>query len=1120
MWWVFTLFSITINAQNTYKSSSVLSSGKWVKFPVENTGVYKITFSELKKMGFSDPSKVSLHGYGGNLLSEDINSSFYDDLPNIPVYKTDTYLIFYAQGVIKWEYQDGRYIHTNNYCANYGYYFITDSQSSNIISSTSFPTNNPDTIFTSFNDYAVYEKEIASPKQSGRKLYGEMLSTANRKFTFTYPEGILQTPGSLECNVVTRSTASQTVRIIENDKQVMSGIATGISTLNGLYSYSSGKETLFTSTNWIPSNIANTKFHVIGSESTNAYSRLDYLRFNFHRKLQNYGKPCMLFRNTSSSSQISQFNISKANDQTIIWDITNPIQPIQIKGQLSGDIYSFTVPIRNYISEFVLIQPEQNLPSINASDVIDVPNQNLHGESDINMVIVTVPGFLEEAKRLQEVHKKVDDINTLVVTQEQIFNEFSSGTPDVTAIRRFMYKLYAENEDFKYLLLLGGGAYDNRFLTTEWQQASQSVKSNIVLTYQTDNSLNHESHVSDDYFGWFSGSSIVSSLGIGRIPANNINQVKNMVDKIITYIQDDNMGQWKTKAAFIADDGGSNDPKPIIHMRQTDDLTKILEKSYTKGIINKIYLDAYKKEKGNTDQYPFVKRDIKRAIEDGVFLVNYVGHGSESAWADEHVFTRQDIQQLTNAKLPIFITASCDFCPFDAASESGGEALVLKKTNGAIALFTTTRVAFTGGNEDFNKGLISNIYSKDLRLGDILRLSKQNVDTTKRLGMALMGDPAIKIRLPQNNIQITKINESDIQEGKSYTFKAMERVHIEGQITTSDGVIFEGFNGTVQGIMSDNMRSFTTLGNLDTSTINTYTDYKNLIFDGATSVTNGKFSFTITIPKDIQYSPSSHGKFNLYAYDETQNRDAAGVFEEYSIYGTSDKPVIDTVLPEIKAIYLNDSSFVDGGKTNSTPYFYARVWDESGINRTGNSVGHDITLTIDGDPRDSFGVSFPYILNNYYTSLLESDNEGEVRFSVPKLTVGTHVAEFKIWDAMNNVRVHRFTFEVVDGLKPKLSHIIAYPSPARSEVTFQLNHNRPQSNLKIQFEVYDLTGRFIWSKQEVFSTIQSATYSTTWDLHTASGSRVRPGIYVYRAVLSSEFSKEVSDANKFIILGQ
>ena len=573
----------------------------------------------------------------------------------------------------------------------------------------------------------------------------------------------------------------------------------------------------------------------------------------------------------------------------------------------------------------------------------------------------------------------------------------------------------------------------------------------------------------------------------------------------------------------MADDGNNADRFTIGHMEEADSLADHLNRDHPELMIHKLYYDAYKKDK-TAGSYPDVRANLQKLLKDGLLLFNYTGHGGTTALSDEKVVTQTDIAQYTYPCLPVWVTATCDFTRFDNVETSAGEDVFLNAKSGGIALFTTVRVAYRPYNAYIDSHLLHNLFSRvngrKRSLGDAMKAMKRSLvasgsyNTNRvKMGFCLIGDPAVKLAYPEYGMKVTAINGQPVGE-TPVSFKALEKITVEGEVLDVSGQLATDFTGIVNPTVKDSKMTVTCLknNNQDDSPAFTFTDYPNTIFIGNDSVRNGKFSFTFTVPKDISYS-NLQGKMNLYAVDTESGNEAQGNFDNFIVGGTSDTAETDTIGPEIRALYLNDTTFVDGCQVNTTPYFVAELWDKSGVNITGSSVGHDMMLVID----ESTVLS--YNLNSYYELLPGEDGTGIVKFPIPALEPGKHTAEFWVWDILNNSTVRTFTFEVVEGLKPFLFDVIATPGIAREQVTFHLMHNRPESRMRVGIMVYDLAGRQLWKHEESGTSGLFENYTVSWDL-TSGGARMRPGVYIYRAAISTDNSKDATKARKFIILGE
>lgn len=1133
--------SFSLEASGRYADNSVLSKGHWVKIQIEKDGIYKLTYSELKNMGFDDPSKVAVYGYGGWPLEEDFTKPYVDDLPAVPVLKEDGYLLFYGRGTTKWKQATtnndneafNHFIHINNPYSLYGYYFLTDGAEAKvpvqIKSSDKFASRRIQT----FDDHLLHEKDLTSVNLSGRRLF-EKLSQYSQTFKdFGNPEilGIVEDGIYVDCQLVVQTTTAEmtgavTLSFAGNEpvgrnKSLLGGTYTKGYDVNVVkeYQYKAGDD-------------LSVKIEYQKGQKASTDALVDYIRLNVKRQLKAYNEPYTFFRSFEALNNVSRFVIEGANSACRVLDITDPVNCKIMETELSGSTLSFTIPESKILREFVLVRTDRSdFPTPVSKGTVEC--RNLHSWSDIDMIIISPSALRKEAERLKVAH---DDIRVEVVTPEEIYNEFSSGTPDATAYRRFMKMLYdkavAEKNRPKYLLLFGDGAYDNRFVTESWSKMSDKEKANFLLTFQSENSLDQNSYVSDDYFGFLEdkeGSEdypieiSTVDIGIGRFPIRSVSEARKMVDKVIRYMNNDELGIWKSEACFVADDGGNadnadaNDKKANDHMKYANNAAETVENQAQDMLAGRLFFDNYVKDYSNSNPYLAVTEDLNKKLKNGLMLVNYTGHGNTTSWSDEKVLTQQMIDKFVYPKLPLWITATCDFCRFDALATSAGESVFLNEKSGGIALYTTVRVAYGYDNDEINNKFLHELFKPDLNglypaLGDVVKEVKNSYrfKRSKNLNFTFIGDPALKLKIPSHKIRINTVNGEDAIRHTT-SLRAYDEVSVEGEILAPDNSSLDNFNGRLEVKVMDSKVEITTRNNFKNDTAFKYKDYKNLIYKGSTMVQNGKFNFSFYVPGNISYSGAA-GKMILYAADSDQKIEAKGNFTNYTVKGTSDNPVEDHEGPEILKLYLNDSTFVSGDKVNATPFFYAHLWDQTGVDITEGGVGHDIMLMIDNKPFTS------YNLNSYYDNVFGRKGEGEVRFGIPQLSAGEHEAVFKVWDIKGNPTTHTFRFEVVEGLKPFITNVIATPTPARGNVEFHITHNRPESRMKVGIMVYDMTGRLHWKHEETGSSELFKDYTIDWDLRNNSGTHVRPGVYIYRAAVSTDNSKEATEAKKMIIL--
>ena len=1121
-------FASVMASSSDYASKSALSEGKWVKISIKETGFYKLTYSELKKMGFSNPENVSVHGYGGWPMEEDFSKAAYiDDLPSVAVWRGDDYILFYGKGPIKWTYAADRngkqtFVHENNAYSTLGYYFVTDATETNEVMSV--PSESEASLqIDTYDDCMLHEVDRVSittdgRPYSGRELFGESFdSQKTHTFPFNIP-GITDDDGKISFRFAAKIKSGTGIVSMSVDDNELSLNTNRISENNGTYT---AALEISPEAAWTGEKKENTKIS-ISFNLLMQTSYLDYIRVQMKRQLQPYGA-YTFFRSFESEWKTTRFNIRNVSSSNIlVFDVTDNNDVRQMQTAMGESGAFFTIPAGK-LREFAIVDVSKEIKS---PDIVgEIKPQNLHGMSQTDMIILAPEVFVAEAERLAVVHRLHDNLSVAVVTPEQVYNEFSSGTPEATAIRRFMKMFYdrktSDVDAPKYLLLFGDGRFDNKKLTDIWKGTSD----NYILTYQTKESLAEDSYVTDDYFGFLSDEqnynpdNATICIGIGRFPVSTLTQAKNAVDKVISYIENSKPGPWKNKICFVADDGNNNDNYSLEHMRQSDALANILEKNYPEYIPKKLFFDAFKRTlSGGKPSYPDIRTNIQKELKEGVLVINYTGHGDATSWAEEKVMTQSDINNATYTNLPLWIISACDFAPFDAQSTSAGEDVFLSRKSGGIALFTTSRVAYSSENYRINDLFIKNLFMKKngrhQTLGDVMKNSKNDYKSWRLKSFVLIGDPALTLVYPDEyKIDLTEINGNAITE-VPVNFKAFEKITVKGKIKTTEGATVDDFNGLLSVTVFDSQQQITTLDNNGKGNTFKYFDYPNTMYVGNDSVNNGEFTFSFTVPKDISYSYQS-GKINLYAIDESNNMEASGYYENFTVGGTADVSDIDESGPEIRNIYLNTTTFNNGDYVNETPLFTAIVWDESGINVGGGSIGHDLTLTIDNNPVMS------YSLNSYYrTHLAGNEGEGIIKFPIPTLEAGKHTAEFVVWDIHNNSSSHTFNFVVEDNYRPTIIDLTAGPSPAKDEVNFMISHDLPESMINVEIQVYDISGRLQWKHEESGSSEMFDYYRVQWNLTNGDGARLQPGIYIYRAIIRSDKSVEVSKSKKLIILAQ
>jgi len=1107
-----------VSAKGTkrYTSHSVLSSGKWVKIGITEDGIYSLTRNKLKKMGFANPDKVRLFGYGGHLQSEKIDpDADYDDLQEVPLYKQgDNNWLFWGNGLVYWE---GNERIRNNY-ANEAYYFLTEGDSPLKADTLPTPTGAVVNHYTTVPAHTLYEKDEFAWHSTGRNLYDKYNYANGNSCTYTLSS--VATSGNEKLTVAFTAASKANVQLQPSVNGTQLSPAMTLYPI-GSYTYAYDDTRTYDISKMKGTDENTWKVKLVTTSGQDA--RLDYLALHYDRKIIPGNDGYVLFSQTGKG--VSQFDITWPDDHLKVMRLGKPGDPDAWVKTTKVDDTTRKMVVDDATRRYVAFVDTYTFPEPDYVGVVE--NQDLHAMDSIDMVIlIPSSGKLEgQAQRLADAHAEYDGLRVQVVRADQAYNEFSSGTPDATAYRRMMKMLYDKASDKtcapKYLLLMGDAAWDNRMLSAAWHNYNPD---DYLLCYESDNSLSDtKSYVMEDYFGMLDdgeGSNLLKDkpdLGIGRFPVTSQSEAKVMVDKTIAYLTCQHVGDWKNLVCFMGDDGDNNE-----HMKYADDVALRVANQNPEVEIRKVMWDAYTRvstAKNNT--YPEVTTLLKKLMDEGALVMNYTGHATTYTLSHEFVLNLEDFAEAKGDALPLWVTAACDVMPFDGQSENIGETAVLNDQGGAVAFYGTTRTVYANQNLSMNRYFMKYLFSDDAsgqrnRVGDAVRLAKNaiingNAEYTQlenKLQYALLGDPALTIAPPQTHVLLDEINDVSLSGNNSVQLKAGSRVTMKGHVEDVKG----GTDATFQGVLSlrlfDSETLVTCQNNAGADKAFVFDNYSNILYTAQDSVRNGKFELSFTIPVDINYTDEA-GRAIFYAYDSNQKKEANGYSESFILGGVSEELASDTIGPKIMA-FLNDENFQDGDVVNSCPFFIAGLWDESGLNVSGNGLGHDLTLCIDGR------ADYTFNLNDRYEGAFGDNTRGVVSYSIPELENGPHTLEFSAWDVLNNLSTSSLSFVVDSSLKPELLQISASPSPALTSTNFIISYNRPGAECTIRVDVYDFMGRNLWTRTEVGSS-DAGCCMIPWNLCTSSGGKLGSGVYLYRCTLQCGTSKEVSKAQKIIV---
>jgi hypothetical protein len=1138
-----------------YASQSALSEGSWYKIAIARDGVYKIDKNTFNQLGLNvselNPQSINIYGNGGDLLPASNLEFRYDDLQKCAIYfqgeednvfQDNDYILFYGKGADTWkreinsDTQQSRWRHNKHYYSDSAYYFIRIDDTEPLRIQQAVTTDQPQTHTVSrFQDFQFIETDLYNIGRTGREFFGEQYDiNTTGSYSFTMPNLISDTPALLEANLAVRSlggSSNWTVTVAGNSAQT-SPVSTG----DGVLSAVATTERL--SIPFTPSGstaTVNLQFNKY-SNTSEVIGWVDFLRLNATRELTMSGSQ-MKFRDSLSvgSGNIGLFQLNNAGTVFQLWDITDFINPQRINYTLDGNNLEFKAATSSLHEYIAFANSGYLVPTPKGA----VANQNLHGISNIDYVIVAAPIHRAAAETLAEIHTGLGT-STVVISQEEIFNEFSSGNPDVTAIRMLMKMLYdraSGNPDMmpQNLLLFGDGDFSKN-------KGNAAFNGPNVMVYETSESLSPAwSAVSDDYFVFLSddddeSSSNLLDAGVGRIPASDASEGTAYVEKVLTYLAQNTtsgggasclgveaqspFGSWRNLLTFVADDqDGNGGPTEQIHLNDADELSAIVKDRYPEFDVVKIYMDAYKQESTpGGERYPEGEEAIRNRVQNGSLLVTYLGHGGERGWAHERILDLNTIGSWTNNfRLPVFLTATCELARYDDPGvNSAGEILVMNPDGGAIAMLTTTRVVFAGSNMEMDLAFFDVALEDDninnLTLGMINMLTKNGVNpsNSSKPNFSLLGDPALKMTYPKYEVITAAIN--DIPIG-SFTenLKALQEVKFSGYVADASGNKLTDYNGFIYPTVFDKVtRVYTQNNDFDGSSgvVQEYDVFNKNIFKGKASVVNGDFQFEFVVPYDINYVIDTA---RVSYYTVAGNKDGHGYSSQFRIGGSLSGAELNRVGPEIN-LYLNDTLFVSGGLSDTRPILLAKLRDENGINTVGNGIGHDLTAVIDNNSQQ------PIILNEFYETDLDTYKSGEVRYQLPELAEGNHTLSLKAWDVHNNSSSASIEFVVANSGTIALDHVLNYPNPFTTYTEFMFEHNQVCTSLDVRLQIFTVSGKLVKTIEQQVLQNGYRSQPIPWDGTDDFGDRIGKGVYVYRLEVRNEDGELAEHYEKLVIL--
>lgn len=1140
------------NVVNTIQNS-VLANGRWNKFYVTQSGVYKLSKSFLQSIGVNvnvDPRNIKVFGNGGRMLPLLNSISYPMDLAENAiqfigeedgVFHDSDYILFYAEGVDTWN--EESLTHVNLFEDKSYYYITSDGSAGKRIQNYIEPIGASTLNMSNYDGYQFHEVDLVNAGKIGRRWFGEGFDVEeSQNFDFNLPNYVAGSSVNFFGNFCAVSFGNTTFKVKANGTSIGNAPINSLATNPGVLGFEN-----FLNTNFTPSSNAvsiNIEYDNGGVPSSKGY--LDYITLKYNAELKGYGKQ-FLFSNSlvESNLGIGQFAISNASNIKSVWEITDLYNVTKIDN--SQNNITFKLPLGE-ARKFVVVDYTDLYSPFSDSDT-NVLNQNLKGtifqnnlgvNVDIDYLIIAPSALVAQAETLANFHRNNSNMQVRVVSLPTIYNEFGGGKQDVAAIRNFVKYVYYNNPSYpsnkvKYVNLFGDASYDykNRIKNnTNIVPVFHGFYPSISLSPQNSSNFSlFASFMSDDFYVLMDDNegemnNIVPDqldIAVGRMLASSNNQASEVVNKVVEYHDEKSYGRWRNNLVYYADDP---DPFKSGDWELQNDLNQLADDvtaAYTFFNTKKILTDAYLQEvSAGGPRYPQAKKDFIDSIELGALVLNYYGHGNEESFAIERIFEKADAQVLNNRyKYPLFITITCEFTRFDDPNRpTGGEYMYWNKAGGAISLLATTRQIGQSLGIQLNEKVYDNLFLMEnnsyLTIAESFRRAKNTVGSTNKRVVFYIGDPALKLAIPKPKVVLTHVNGEDINT-TTLSLQALSMATLKGEVVDQNDVLISNYNGDLAVQVYDKNLNRQTLDN-DNVSLPPYNQPKlnfvslgEVIYRGNASVVNGKFEFSFIVPQDIQI-PIGNGRVSFYAKRSIPVlENQSGYNNQIKVGGVNLTAPSDTTPPKVR-LYMNDTNFVNGGITNNSPIFLAFLEDEHGIN-TASGIGHDIVAILDGDENN------PYILNDYYETENNDYTKGKVTYPFRDLQPGLHTILFKAWDVYNNLITAEIQFVVIGEEELSLEHVLNYPNPFVSYTEFWFNHNRPFEPLDVQVQILTISGKLVKTINQTIVNEGFNSRDIKWDGKDDFGDRIGKGVYVYRLTVKSSFTgKKAEKIEKLVIL--
>ncbi|MCH5214637.1 MAG: hypothetical protein J1E97_05540 [Muribaculaceae bacterium] len=1071
-----------------FASSSPLASGKWVKVGVGETGVYEISFDKLREMGFSNPESVAVFGNGGKALPESFvtNSgalTFKDELKQVPTFIDGNKLFFYGLGpeeisfVASSDYSTGGYFSrdSRNIYTFRSYYFITDSKPALQMQSAGFDAASAPTL-TDGLSFVYHELDsVQNNTQAGQLFWGERMGKpglSRRTWPVSLPGAVSKSNGVMQCHMYFDDKLEFITSTISFGFEGSGNTVSSTRfTLTSPAFYQPFKTQLAQIT--IPGTSGTVYTEMKGDLDMGSFSNLDFWVVTY---------PCSTAGlNTSSNTFTQQLfalpgvkegasaKFGLNNSSTLAaFDVTDPhnpkIVPLSSEG---GSLYagvsnSGATPL---LAVFDKAKTQNQIGCFGGEAFSVVENQDLRKYKDTgtDFIIISTPRYLSYAEEIADLHRTRDGIDVLVLTPEQIYNDFSSGRPDPMAIRSFAKMLYFSDRKPKNMLLVGPIFGDFRGLNGEhdpweshiaFQSPQVSVKNGAF-------NINDFYGMMDDLFrtDYYETNSV--QIGVALLPFLSEADAAITVEKIKNYMDRTDWAYYLNRYTAVGGVGDSH-----THDFQVRDINAHVRQLDNNGtIVTPLSIDAY----GTSEAY---KKFISK-LNEGCSIFTYFGHGGPSTLGKDNLFfNSSDISKLRNKVLPLAGFGGCQLTNTDRGYRGLGEEIVTATPYGAIGSIVSARETWSAQNAEFFKQFFISLYREGTRvtspvrqkpatIGEVYADVKNYSTYNNELAYQLICDPALVIPAINRGINADALLSSTITPGEAFT--------VSGYVKTVDGKKDSGYNGQVvvrvmepeRSIPGGNVVSGDDVGALS------YFLRDTQITMGVAEVKDGEFSLSIYAPASMKAFTGSNALVYVCAYDPSV-RTGAGQCFSVAVGDASSSAAEEA---DTQAPVIEDFSVSTENNTLSIV-----VSDNVALNMSFSTFNKGMTLFIDGKEFSDIHFVEPEI----------DPDRMAFRKSVPleSLEYGHHVAVLRVKDLAGNAAEREISFSLLPPA-PKFSLTIDPALSSAAVTAFKAEGEIPANAV---LYVVTLAGSPVWNGP--FSGA-----SCTWNHTDSTGYKVTPGHY-------------------------